>query len=268
MAGSGPPKPGPWGDGESYESYMGRWSRQIARQFVAWLGPPAGLDWLEVGCGTGALTSVVLEAAAPRSILAIDRSTAFVEYARRTLSDDRVRFAVGAASELPADNACADIVVSALAYNFFPDRPTALAEMLRVAQPGGRIAFYVWDYPGGGMGFMDAFWKAAIAVDPTAETAGERSRFPFCTAEGLLAELRAAGAAETEVRTIEVSAKFSNFDDLWAPFTRGTGPAPAYFQRIQPETQLALKARLEESIPDETAIQFPARAWAVQARKQ
>ncbi|MGE0597922.1 MAG: class I SAM-dependent methyltransferase [Dehalococcoidia bacterium] len=260
-------KPDSWGDGQNYEAYMGRWSRRIARLFVEWLEPAAGLDWLEVGCGTGALTGTVLASTEPRSILAIDPSAPFVEYARRTLPDARVLFEVGSASELPAKDASADAVVSALAYNFFPDRRKALAEMLRVAKPGGRIAFYVWDYPGGGMGFMDAFWKAAIAVDPNAESAGERSRFPFCTPDGLREELQAAGAINVETRAIEVSARFEDYEDLWAPFTRGTGPAPAYFKRLEAKMQDALRQRLAAQVGDSVPIEFPARAWAVRARK-
>ncbi len=262
-----PVKPDSWGDGQSYESYMGRWSREIARLFVDWLEQPESLNWLDVGCGTGALTATILAQAVPGEVLAIDPSLPFVEYARMTVADERVRFEVAGASQLPAADASRDAVVSALAYNFFPDRPAALAEMLRVAKPGATIAFYVWDYPGGGMGFMDAFWEAAIAVDPSAEFAGERSRFPFCTPETLLAELRDAGAVGAEVRAIEVSARFADFDDLWAPFTRGTGPAPAYFLRLESESQNALKRRLESSIRDKTTIQFPARAWAVRAHR-
>ena len=262
-----PVKPDSWGDGQNYESYMGRWSREIARLFIEWIDQPADQEWLDVGCGTGALTATILAQATPRHILAIDPSSPFVDFARTTLPDARVDFEVASATQLPAHDESVDAVVSALAYNFFPDRPAALAEMLRVAKPTATVAFYVWDYPGGGMGFMDAFWEAAIAIDPSAASAGERSRFPFCTPEALLEELGAAGASRVEVRAIEVSARFADFDDLWAPFTRGTGPAPAYYRRLQPDAKAALKQRLESSIGGRATIQFPARAWAVRARK-
>lgn len=260
------PERGPWSDGASYERYMGRWSRRVAREFIAWLGQPAGLSWLDVGCGTGALTATICAECAPGAIVAVDPSGPFIDYARGTLRDDRVRFEVASASALPVGDRSIDVVASGLALNFFADRPAAFAEMQRVAKPNATIAFYVWDYPGGGMGFMDAFWEAAMAVAPGAAFAAERSRFPFCTPGGLLDELRAAGFAQAEARPIEVTAEFADFDDLWAPFTQGTGPAPAYYQRLDGETRLALKRTLESRVAGRRPIQFPARAWALRGR--
>lgn len=260
------PAPNAWDDGHSYEHYMGRWSRKIAREFVAWLDQPAGLIWLDVGCGTGALTSTILAETAPGAIVAVDPSLPFIDHARRTLPDDRVRFEIADASALPVGDRSMDVVASGLALNFFADRPAAFAEMQRVAKPNATIAFYVWDYPGGGMGFMDAFWEAAMAVAPGAASAEERSRFPFCTPDGLLAELRTAGFVQAEVRAIEVTAQFADFDDLWTPFTQGTGPAPAYYQRLDAATRLALKRALESKVDGRQSIQFPARAWALRCR--
>lgn len=257
-----------WADGESYDQYMGRWSRKVAREFLAWLARPHGLTWVDVGCGTGALTGAILETSAPKAVVAIDPSAAFVSYARSVLAGRRARFEIGDAGALPIPDGCADVAVSALAYNFFPDRPVALGEMRRVSRRGATIAFYVWDYPGGGMGFMDAFWEAAIAVEPSAASAGERSRFPFCAPETLLEEARAAGLAEPEVRPIEVVAEFADFDDLWLPFTRGTGPAPAYFKRLEPGAQSRLRQHLETSTGGRAPIHYPARAWAVRGRAE
>lgn len=260
------PASNPWDDGQSYEHYMGRWSRRIARDFVTWLGQPVDLAWLDVGCGTGALTATIFAACAPRAIVAIDPSVPFIEYARGTLPDHRVRFEVASASALPVGDRSIDVVASGLALNFFADRPAAFAEMQRVAKPTATIAFYVWDYPGGGMGFMDAFWEAAMAVAPGAASAEERSRFPFCTPDGLLEELSAAGFVQTEVRAIEVTTQFADFDDLWTPFTQGTGPAPAYYERLDAGSRLALKRTLESRVDGRRPIQFPARAWALRGR--
>jgi len=261
------PKSDAWGDGQNYENYMGRWSRIVAREFVGWLSQPPGRDWLDVGCGTAALTATVLAECEPRSIVGIDPSAPFIEFARATVRDPRARFEVSDASSLAVADNSIDVVASALAFNFFSDRPAALAEMLRVTKPAATIALYVWDYPGGGMGFMDAFWEAAIAVEPAAATAGERSRFPFCTPETLAEELTASGLVQVEVRPIEVTAQFADFEDLWSPFTRGTGPAPAYYQRLASETRLALKRRLEAIVGGSTPIRFPARAWALRGQK-
>lgn len=139
-----------WSAGESYDAYMGRWSRKMAVRFLDWLSPADNLDWLDVGCGTGALSSMVLSRCNPRSLVGVEQSAGFVATAKRNVSDGRARFEVGDAQNLPLDDHSRDIVASALVLNFVPDIPKALSEMKRVVRPGGTIAFYVWDYPGGG----------------------------------------------------------------------------------------------------------------------
>src|SRR4030042_658485 len=155
-----------WSAGDSYDAYMGRWSRKMAVRFLDWLNPAHNLDWLDVGCGTGALSSTILNRCNPRSLIGIEQSAGFVATAQRNVNDERARFEVGDAQKLPLDDQSRDIVASALVLNFVPDIPKALSEMKRVVRSSGTVAFYVWDYPGGGMGVMRAFWDAAIALDP------------------------------------------------------------------------------------------------------
>jgi SAM-dependent methyltransferase len=158
------------------------------------------------------------------------------------------------------------VAVSALVVNFVPDRVQALREMKRVTKPGGLISFYVWDYPGGGMGFMRAFWTAAIALDPAAAELGEGRRFPFCNPEGLSALANEAGWSAATVAPIEIEARFGSFEDLWQPFTLGAGPAPGYCVSLPEEKRAALKARLMADVGGAGPVSFPARAWAVKAR--
>lgn len=258
-----------WQAGDSYEAYMGRWSRQVAPRFLDWLALPPGLDWLEVGCGTGALSAAILAEAAPASLVAIDPSEGFLARARGTVSDARAAFRVGDARALPLEDASRDAVVSALVLNFVPDRTQALAEMRRVARPGGTIAFYVWDYPGGGMGMMRAFWQAAAALDPAAADLTEDRRFPFCTREGLRELVAAAGFPAPEITALEVPTVFRNFNDYWQPFTLGAGPAPGYCTSLAPEARERLKQRLDEALPrhPDGSIALTARAWAVRASR-
>jgi SAM-dependent methyltransferase len=251
--------------GDSYEQYMGRWSRQIAAQFVDWLALPPGLDWVEVGCGTGALSATILDRCKPRSVLAFDQSAGFIDHARTARTDPRARFEVASASELPAPGHSADVVASALAYNFFPDRPAALSEMQRVAKPGGAVAFYVWDYPDGGMGLVDAFWAAAMAIDPGAAVHDERARFPFCTREALLEEVTAGGLVQPDVRAIEIRTRFDSFDTFWQPFTLGAGPCSGYYLSLDEERQRLLREKLKSNLGN-GAIDLPARAWALRGR--
>src|SRR5690606_733452 len=147
--------------------------------FLDWLQPTAGLDWFEVGCGTGALSGAILERCQPKNLLAVDASSGFIETARSKIADSRATFEIGDAQALDAEDSSRDVIVSGLMLNFVPDRMRALREMRRVARQGGQVAFYVWDYPGGGIEFMRAFWNAAVELDPAAAGLTEGSRFPF-----------------------------------------------------------------------------------------
>jgi SAM-dependent methyltransferase len=244
---------------------MGRWSRQIAPLFLEWLGAGDDLDWLDVGCGTGALSAAILARCNPRSLIAIDPSQGFVDAARAAIPDRRAELEVGDAQALGLESASRDVVVSALMLNFVPDKHKALAEMKRVARPGGTIGLYVWDYPGNGVKFMHAFWAAAAALDPAASELAEDRRFAFCTPEGLSALLRGAGLARIDCRPIEVPTVFKDFEDFWHPFTLGAGPAPGYCASLEPQARQRLKDKLLASLPrrDDGSIPLKARAWAL-----
>jgi ubiquinone/menaquinone biosynthesis C-methylase UbiE len=135
-----------WAAGDAYEAYMGRWSRSLAREFLHWLSLDPGAHWLEVGCGTGALTSAICELARPVSVVACDPSRAFVEHARSHSPEASTAYVVAAADALPTREGGFDVVVSGLALNFFPEPERALAAMRERLAPGGIVAAYVWDY--------------------------------------------------------------------------------------------------------------------------
>jgi ubiquinone/menaquinone biosynthesis C-methylase UbiE len=256
-----------WQAGDSYDAYMGRWSRQVAPRFLEWLDAPDNLDWLEVGCGTGALSAAIVAQCRPRSLVAIDPSEGFIAKARSNVADGCAEFRVGDAQSLALEAASRDMVVSALVLNFIPDKRKALAEMKRVARPEAIIGFYVWDYPGGGIEFMRAFWNAATALDPKALDLTEGTRFPFCTGDQLTAMAEEAGLASVECRKIEVATVFADFEDYWHPFTLGAGPAPGYCTSLDPEAQQRLRVRLQDTLPRQAdgSIHLKARAWAIKA---
>ncbi len=256
-----------WQAGDRYDRYMGRWSRQVAPRFLDWLGLPDGLDWLDVGCGTGALSSEIVRRCNPKSLIALDPSAGFVATACNALQDSRAEFQVGDAQALALPDASRDVAASALAVNFVPDRQRALAEMKRVTRSGGTVAFYVWDYPGRGIEFMSAFWKAATALDPAAQDLTENNRFPFCTPAGLMDLARSAGLMQIEHVPLEVPTVFRDFDDYWEPFTLGAGPAPGYCTNLDPEARQRLKDKLQQSLPinADGSIHLIARAWAIRA---
>lgn len=254
-----------WSAGKSYEHYMGRWSRKVAAEFLDWLAPPKNADWIEAGCGSGALTTAVLERCSPTSVFATDQSEDFAAFAQHSIADPRVRFGTAGAQALPADDATMDVAVSALVLNFVPDKAQALREMQRVLRPGGLLSFYVWDYPGGGMGFIDAFWAAAAALDPAATPLDEGKRFPFCTQDGLRQICTEAGITDCTVAPIETITEFQDFDAFWHPFTLGAGPAPGYCKALPEAEQKRLRERLRETLGGDGPVRLPARAWAVKA---
>lgn len=258
-----------WQAGDSYELYMGRWSRQIAPRFLAWLALEPQRDWLDIGCGTGALSASILSDANPRSLLSIDPSEGFLNKARLNVTDPRVEFRVGDAQALVVDSNSKDAVVSGLVLNFVPDRNAALREMMRIARPGGTIAFYVWDYPGGGVEFMRAFWNAATSLDESARDLTEDRRFPFCTRDGLADLAVRSGLSDVEATQIEAPTLFRDFNDLWHPFTLGAGPAPGYCASLGEDGREKLRTKLQASLPSRVdgSILLKTRAWAIRARK-
>jgi SAM-dependent methyltransferase len=259
-----------WDSGETYERYVGRWSRRVARDFLAWLTIPPGNRWLDVGCGTGALTQTILAMSAPGSVLGVDPSERYIAYARAQMTDTRARFEVGDARALPVDGQSYDAVVSGLALNFVPatDQVIAATSMLRAARLGGVVAVYLWDYAGR-MEFMRYFWDTAIALNPSASELDEGQRFPLCHPKALASLFRQAGVSAVETRAIDIPTTFRDFDDYWSPFLGGQGPAPAYVNSLKANQRTRLRDQIHRRLPVEPdgSIHLIARAWAVRGRR-
>jgi SAM-dependent methyltransferase len=253
-----------WASGEAYEPYVGRWSRPVARKFIEWLAVPPGSRWLDVGCGTGALTETLLQVAAPQAVKGIDAAQGYIDFARANISDERAAFQLGDAQALPVETGACDVVVSGLALNFVPRPDRAAAEMARAARPGGLVAAYVWDYAGK-MQFMRHFWKAAAALDPAAAGLDEGRRFPLCNPAPLAGLFQEAGLSSVEVQPIDIWTVFADFDDYWQPFLGSQGPAPSYTMSLGEQGRTALRERLHASLPFalDGSIPLMARAWAV-----
>lgn len=257
-----------WEIAGSYERYIGRWSRAVAREFVARLSVPSGGVWIDVGCGSGALTAAILDQRSPALVLALDRSIDFTAQLRRTAPLEHVRLVAADAMALPFPVRCADAVVSALVLNFVPDPELAVREMLRCARPGGIVATYLWDYSEG-MQAIRLFWDAAIAADERAIALDEANRFPICRPEALENVFRSAGALDVSVDSITVPTRFRDFDDLWSPFLGGQGPAPAYAMSLPDAGRAALRERFRTLVQEneDGSIDLSARAWFARARR-
>ncbi|TDB74182.1 class I SAM-dependent methyltransferase [Actinomadura sp. KC216] len=276
-----------WAAGDAYEDYVGRWSRRVANPFLHWLDVPARRRWLDVGCGTGALTAAILALTDPAQVIGVDTSEGFLSRARAQVTDTRASFHLADARSLPLPvpppslpplpplppplpdhRRRFDAVVSGLALNFVPEPHSAVAEFGRVAAEGGMVAAYVWDY-GEGMAMMRHFWDAATALDRAAAELDEGRRFPLCRPEPLHRLWTDSGLDEVTVEPIEVPTMFTGFDDYWWPFLGGQGPAPAYVTSLTEEHRRDLRDLLRTRLPTapDGSIPLTARAWAVKGTR-
>ena len=260
-------QPNVWGGGDAYERYMGRWSRKVAPIFTDWIGVSPGADWMDIGCGTGVLTSVVLDTCAPSRVTGIDSAANFLDAAETQVCDPRVCFKQGDAQAIPEADNTFDIVASGLVLNFVPDKDAMIQEMVRVAKPGGTVALYVWDYAGH-MQLMRHFFDVATMLDPRAREFDDGVKAPVCRPGPLTELLVRAGLADVEVQAIDIPTAFANFDEYWAPFLGGTGSAPKYCVSLDEEARQHLREALRHRLPigPDGEILLAARAWAAKGR--
>jgi ubiquinone/menaquinone biosynthesis C-methylase UbiE len=251
-------------DATAYERYMGRWSAANGPVFLEWLGAPPNARWLDVGCGTGIFTEIILDKASPRSLAAVDPSAAQIEHARKTPAGQRVRFEVADAQALPFADGSFDVVASSLVLNFIPDPAKAVREMRRVAGPKAVVAGFVWDFAAG----LNPNWPIRRALEQLGHTAPpvpgtEGSRLP-----ALRDLFGQAGFEDVAVRTIEVTQSYDDFDDFWQAQTPGYNP-PTKIITALPESELArLKDIVRGLVPAERdgRIRYSARSNAVKGR--
>lgn len=257
-----------WSSGAAYDGYVGRWSRLVAREFIDWLNVPADRTWLDVGCGTGALTQTILAQASPRYVISADRSNTYVDYLRQQISDARFCFDVRDAQDLQYKDESYDVSVSGLMLNFVPEPQRAVTEMARVVKRNGVVALYVWDYADK-MQLMRHFWDAAVELDPAARELDEGARFGICKPESLEKLFRDAGLQSVETRAIDAPAVFRDFDDYWMPFLGGQGPAASYAMSLSEERRTNLRERIRAQLPinSDGSIHLIARAWAVRGTR-
>jgi SAM-dependent methyltransferase len=253
-----------WSAGSSYEEFMGRWSRRLAPRFVSWLRVPARAHWLDIGCGTGALTAAICSDADAASVTACDPATPLVEFAGERNRDARVSFVAAGVGSLPRHAGGYGSVTSLLALNFFPDPEAAIHEMRSVAAPRATISACVWDYADG-MQCLRRFWDAAASVDAAARALDEGGRFPLCRRDALMTLFSGGGLADVRCEPIDIPTVFTSFDDYWRPFLGGTGPAPSYVASLDPERRARLARTLAAMLRTEPGgtIALTARAWAV-----
>ena len=242
-------------DGAAYERFMAPWSRSAGVLFLDWLAQRIGLAWVDVGCGNGAFTELILKSA-PSSVCAIDSSEAQIAAARQRLSANQVELSLGDAMALPYDDARFDVAVMALVLFFVPDPDKGAAEMARVTKPGGVVASYTWDILRGGTP-TQPLWEElqALGKPLVRPPSSDVSRFEVLKA--LWAEL---GILHVETRELVVERKFANFDDYWLSMVISS---PSRIVETLSDAETAeLKRRLQARLPASATGEITVHAWA------
>ncbi len=251
-----------------YDRFMGRWSALIAEQFIDWLAIPAGQRWLDVGCGTGALTAAIVRRTAPLEVWAIDPEEAYVKRAAERFGDSRRHFTVAEAQRLPQELRGLDVAVSGLVLNLLPAPAAGLLEQIWVTRPGGVVAAYVWDFASG-MRLLRHLWDAAKSFDPDADALDQGKRYPLCRPEPLRALFESVGLAAIDVQALHIVTLFRGFNDYWESLASGHGNAPAYVRSLARRQRDRLRERLRKDLPtaSDGSIPLTARAWAVRGTR-
>jgi ubiquinone/menaquinone biosynthesis C-methylase UbiE len=253
-------------DGQAYERLMGRWSRAAGEVFLDWLSLPKGLSWLDVGCGTGAFTELLINRCAPSSVSAIDPAEDQIAYARKGRASKHVTFRTGDAQSLPFADREFDVAAMALVISFLPDADKAVAEMKRVVRPQGTVATYMWDILGGGFiqrPLVEALGDMGIDVPPA--TGRKNSSI-----EEMRNLFERAGLDQVAARTIEIEVSYPNFDEYWSAQTGLANPVVQPIRKMSEPDVTRLQAHLREHLPIDQSgrIAYPARANAVKGNRK
>ena len=251
-------------DGDAYEDFMGKWSLLAGDAFLDWLAPAPGLRWVDVGCGNGAFTKLLIERCAPRDVQGIDPSEEQLAFARGRIDAGRAQFRSGDAMALPYADASFDAAVMALVIFFVPEPARGIAEMARVVRPGGGVCAYAWDILGGGFPYA--------ALQEEMRLLGHEPLWPPSVDAARMAALQAAwqaaGLVDVETRVLEVQRTFADFDAFWAAARKGPRMAPRLSQ-MAPADNDTLRERLRRRLPADARgrITYSARANAVRGRR-
>jgi len=251
----------PFIDGEAYERSTARWSRAAGEVFLGWLALPDGLRWLDVGCGTGALTELIVDRCSPLSVSGVDPSAGQITYAKSRPLADNIDYQVGDAQQLPFDDQTFDVAAMALVISFVPDQTKAVSEMVRVVRPGGTVATFNWDLLGGGhfqQPIRDAIKSVGVVTPP-------RKSDEHSSVDGLVRLFQSGGLEGVTGHQFEIQLDFPDFDEYWDSQTSLVNNSIRPIQEMSDATVERLKAILRERLPTDSngGISFPARCNAV-----
>ena len=250
-------------DGAKYERYLGKWSQLAGQTFLDWLAPKPGLRWLDVGCGNGAFTEMLVERCAPASVQGIDPSEGQLAFARARPASRVAQFRQGDAMALPFPGDAFDAAVMPLVIFFVPEPAKGVGEMARVVCAGGLVTAYAWDMFGGGFPYeaLQVEMRAMgvpVAVPPSPDASRIEAMRDLWTSAGL---------AAVETREITVQRTFADFDDYWTTILGGPSVSPKLAAMASEDLAL-LKGRMRARLTTDAAgrITYSARANAIKRR--
>jgi len=252
-------------DAAAYERVMGRWSGAIGARFLDWLAPASGQRWLDVGCGTGAFTELVLTHCSPGSIVGVEPAAAQIDHARRRIPAGEFRTAD--ATALPFADGEFDIVASALVINFIPDRAKALAEMRRVLRPGGMVTAYLWHRSATA---NDApFAPIERGLEIIGANVLRPPMRPESAAEGARTALETTGFSDIAITILEATRTFPSFADYWETHCLPIAPPGQSIAALSDDGRARLRATMQAMLPAaaDGTVSYSSRALAFKARK-
>lgn len=261
--------PHTWANSDAYEAFMGRWSRIAADAALDWLDLPAGLRWLDVGCGTGASAEAIVTGADPSALTGIDPSPDFLAQAKQRVRDPRVTFEAGNAEALPVVSDQFDVAIACLVLHFMSDPQQGVREMMRCVRPGGTVAGYIWDIASDEQ-FTSPFWRAAESLDPRATAWEPLYRQKVNSAERVTTLFDDAPLDNVVAATLDFPIVFRNFADYWEPcLLDGSPPVQRYMATLSDDGKAALRGALRERLPvaDDGLIPLRGRLWITRGTK-
>jgi SAM-dependent methyltransferase len=252
-------------DGAAYERLMGRWSRLAGDIFLDWLAVPPSLRWLDVGCGNGVFTEALIARCAPSEVVAVDPSEGQIAFARTRPRAKSAQFEIGDAQALPFGDGRFDVAAMALVITFLSDPAKAVREMTRVVRPGGWVATYMWDVPGGGTPVHPIYTAMESLGLPSPRPPGaEVSR-----RDAMQALWEAAGLTAIETRVIPIRVAYADFDDFWNSNSLPVGPQGKAINEMSPSAREQLRAKVREQLPvaSDGSIAYESFANAIKGRR-
>jgi SAM-dependent methyltransferase len=244
---------------DSYDAFMGRYSRLLAPLMADFAGVAIGQTVLDVGCGPGALTHELVARVGPASVTAVDPQAHFV--AAAAASNPGVKVVQASAEQLPFGDSAFDVTLAQLVVHFMRDPVLGLREMARVTRVGGVVAASVWDFAGGNAP-LSLFWRAVLDLDPAGV---DEAKLPGARQGDLAKLLAAAGMLDADEQALSATIAHASFEEWWAPYDYGVGPAGAYVARLSAEQRERLRQRCRQMLPD-GAFELTFQAWAARGR--